>query len=392
MRLLIVTTHAIQYYAPLYRELSRRPGLELKVAYATDCGLRASFDRQFGMQVRYDRPLGDGYEYVVLPEHVGCESVPGPLGRRNWSVRLHVREADAVYLASFLSVTDLVAAASAAAAGKPIIYRSESTLLTPRGRMRDLARGLVMPMLFDRVAACLYIGRRNREYLRRFGVPEDRLFFSPYCVDNDFFVAEAARLAPRREELRASFGLVPGLPVALFSGKLIPKKQPLLLLEAFEKVQATVPSQLLVVGDGELRSEFEQAVVQRRIPRVTLTGFVNQSRIPEAYAAADLLVLPSNFEETWGLVMNEAMCFGLPVLASDLVGGAADLVTEGLTGRVFDHRSADSLAQVLGAMLGDAGGLVRMGVAARTRVAEYSIQRAADGIVAALDSVAGSWQ
>ncbi len=390
MRLLIVTTHAIQYYAPLYRELSRRPGLDIKVAYATDCGLRSSFDRQFGMRVLYDRPLGDGYEYVVLPEHVGCETVPGPLDRRNWSVWHHVREADAVYLASFLSVTDLVAAASATAGGKPILYRSESTLLTPRGRLRDLARGLVMPRLFSRVAAGLYIGQRNKEYLRRFGVPDERLFFSPYCVDNDFFLAEAERLAPRRTELRSSFGLTPDLPVALFSGKLISKKQPLLLLEAFEKIQAAVPSQLLVVGDGELRPEIERAIAQRRIPRVVLAGFINQSRIPEAYAAADLLVLPSNFEETWGLVMNEAMCFALPVLASDLVGGAADLVSESVTGRIFAHHSSGDLARVLGAMLRDREALSRMGAAARRRVADYSVLRAADGIVHALEFSVGS--
>ncbi len=389
MRLLVVATHAIQYFAPLYRELARRPGIELTVAYATDLGLRENFDVQFGRPIRWDVPLADGYHWVVMPEHPGVRSVPGPLGRRNWSVRRLVAEADAVLLSSFLSITDQIAAWTARALGRPILYRSESTLLTTRSRLRDMTRSLVLPRLFDMVSAAVYIGSQNRAYLRHFGVPDERLHFGPYAVDNDLFMRRARELAPGRTQLQRAFGLEPHLPVVLFSGKLIAKKQPLLLLEAFARLQDALPCQLLLVGDGELRPELERRVAQRRIPRVHPAGFLNQSRIAEAYAAADLLVLPSAFEETWGLVQNEAMCFGLPVVASDKVGGAYDLVREGETGAMFRFDDVVALTDALRRVLASEDRRRRMGAAARDLVGKYSIPASADGIVTAVEAAGG---
>jgi len=384
MRLLIVATHAVQYFAPLYRELARRPGLDLTVAFESDYGMTPSLDRQFGVQFQYDVPLTEGYRYLVLPEQAGTGRLHGRLSRRSWSVRHHVAQADAVLLASFLSVTELVAAASAWRRSIPVLYRCESTLLTPRPPWRDHLRHLVLPRLLGRVGAGLYIGQANQDYLRAFGVPEERLHFSPYCVDNAAFSARADALRPRRGELRRAFGLEADLPVVLFSGKLIPKKQPLLLLQAFERLQATCPSQLLVVGDGELRGAFEAAVADRRVPRVHLAGFLNQSRMPEAYAVADVLALPSSFEETWGLAVNEAMCFGVAAVVSDRVGCGADLVEDGVTGHRFRFNDAGALAEALRGTVADQVRCRTMGQAARERIGRYTIQAAADGILQGL--------
>jgi glycosyltransferase involved in cell wall biosynthesis len=389
-RLLVVQTHFIQYFAPLYRELARRPGIDLTVAYATDLGMREGFDVQFGQRVKWDVSLTDGYHWVVMPEHPGVDSVPGGLRRRNWSVRKLVAGADAVLLSSFLSVTDQVAAWTAWRRRKALLYRSESTLLPPRGGwLREAARTLLLRRLYAGVSAFVYVGEQARVQLRHYGVPEDRLHFGPYAVGNDLFTARARELAPHREALRARFGLEPAMPVILFSGKLIPKKQPLLLLEAFARLQLTLPSQLLIVGDGELRPELERRIAEARIPRVHLAGFFNQSRIGEGYVAADLLVLPSAYDETWGLVMNEAMCFGLPVVASDRVGGAIDLVREGETGATFRFDDVDGLVEAMRRVLAVEDLRRMMGDAARKRVGSYSIQASADGIVTALDAALG---
>lgn len=386
-RLLVVQTHFIQYFAPLYRELARRPGIDLTVAYATDLGLREGLDVQFGQRVKWDVSLTDGYYWVVMPEHPEVDSVPRGLRRRNWSVCKLVAGADAVLISSFLSVTDQIAAWTAWGRRKPLLYRSESTLLPPLGSWsRRAARAVALPLFYRGVSAAIYIGEQNKRQLRRFGVPEERLHFGPYAVDNDLFTFRARELAPQREALRARFGLKPELPVVLFAGKLIPKKQPLLLLEAFARLQATLPSQLLIVGDGELRPELERRIAEARVPRVHLAGFINQSRVGEGYAAADLLVLPSLREETWGLVMNEAMCFGLPVVASDRVGGALDLVREGETGLTFRFDDVDGLVGAMRRVLAVEERRRLMGDAARKLIDKYSIQASADGIVSALEA------
>ncbi len=383
-RLLVVQTHFIQYFAPLYRELARRPGIDLTVAYATDLGRREGFDAQFGQRVKWDVPLDEGYRWVVMPEHPGVQTVPSGWRRRNWSVRGLVAEADAVLISSFLSVTEQVAAWTAWRRGIPLLYRSESTLLPPRGgALREAGRALILRKLLRGASAGLYIGTKNREQLEHWGMPPDRLHFSPYSIDDALFTARAAALAAERDRLRASFDLEPGLPVILFAAKLIPKKQPLLLLEAFARLQESLPSQLLLVGDGELRPAVERRVAEARIPRVRLAGFLNQSRMPEAYAAADVLALPSSIE-TWGLVMNEAICFSLPIVASDRVGGAYDLVREGETGAMFRYDDVGELTAALGRVLASEAERRRMGAAARALVDRYSIRASADGISEAL--------
>jgi glycosyltransferase involved in cell wall biosynthesis len=383
-RLLVVQTHFIQYFAPLYRELARRPGIELTVAYCTDLGLREGMDVQFGRRVKWDISLEGGYSWVVMPEHPGVETVPRGFHRRNWSVRKLVAESDALLLYSFFSMTELVAAVTAWRRCKPLLYRSESTLLPPRGGLlRRAAREVVLPVFYQRVAAGVFAGEESRRQLLHYGLPADRLHFGPYAVDNDTFIARAEELVPQRAQLRAKLGLRPELPVILWVGKMIPLKQPLMLLEAFERLQATLPSQLLLVGDGELRGELERLIAERRVPRVYLTGFLNQSQVSEGYAAADVLVLPSS-TETWGLVMNEAMCFGVPVVASDRVGGARDLVRSGETGQTFRYDDSADLEATLRAVLSNEGRRQEMGRAALNLVRRYSLKATADGIEAGL--------
>jgi glycosyltransferase involved in cell wall biosynthesis len=269
---------------------------------------------------------------------------------------------------------------------KRLLYRSESTLLTPRPALRRAARSILLGPLFKRISGGLYIGNQNKAYLQHMGVPDAKLFFSPYAVENERFVSAAIALSPRRLALQSAFGLDSKLPVLLFSGKFIPKKQPFLLLKAYSLLRAHTPCQLLLVGDGPLRGSLEQYVLQAGLRDVHFAGFLNQSRISEAYAAADVLVLPSAFDETWGLVINEAMCFRLPVVASDRVGGVYNLVDDGVTGYRFRFDDLEDLHLALCRVLGSSAERARMGSNAFDRVSHYSIPAAADGIIAAIES------
>ena len=384
VRVAHLVSHPIQYFAPLYRELARRPELDLTVYFYSDATAGRFHDPEFGRSVEWDVPLLEGYKWKI------CSSARGrPLAQRffeppNWDI---VREVvsgayDVIWVNGYSQPTTWLAWAAARLRRKPVLVREEQTLLHPRSWPKRILKELALRALFRRSFG-LYIGEQNRRYFRRYGVAEERLFRTPYSVDNAFFAREAERLRPQREDLRRAFGIDDDSPVVLFSGKLIPKKQPLLLLEAFARVRARHACWLLFAGDGELRADLERRVAELRVPKVVVAGFLNQTELPRAYAAADIFVLPSRLHETWGLVVNEAMNFALPVIVSDKVGAGADLVRPGWNGYVFPHDDGAALAASLESLVADGERRSAFGARSAELVRKYRIEASADGVVRA---------
>jgi glycosyltransferase involved in cell wall biosynthesis len=381
VRVAHLVTHPIPYFAPLYRELARRQEIDLTVYFYSDASTRAvHLSEGFGHPIRWATRLLDGYRWRLLPSAAGAPIPEGILRRPNWDVAREVatRRYDVVWAHGYADATTWLVLWAARAAGSRLLIREEATLLEHRPLGKRVLKGVGLRALLSG-AGGLYIGEHNRRFLRRYGVPEERLFPARYCVDNDFLRGEAARLGPRRHELRRSFGINDGAPVVLFTGRLVAKKQPLMLLDAFARVRAQTPCWLLVAGDGPLRDEVER----RHLPGVRLAGFLDENELPRAYAAADLLVLPSGWDETWGLVVNEALNFALPVVVTDKVGCAADLVRDGWNGRVVSHRSAGDLAEAIGELVADGKQRRVFGERGRRLVEDYSLRACADGIVAA---------
>ena len=217
-----------------------------------------------------------------------------------------------------------------------------------------------------------------------------RLHFAPYSVDNRFFSRQAELLQGQRLQLRRRFGIIGEGPCILFAGKLIAKKQPQALLQAFQAVRAKYACTLLFAGEGELRPVLEAQVRDGKIPDVHFAGFLNQTEIGAAYACADIFVLPSLYAETWGLVVNEAMNFALPVVVSDAVGCADDLVRQRENGFVVSaSRFVTEGADAIAALVADAELRRAYGARSREMIAEWDVTRTADGIVAAALAVNG---
>ncbi|MBA3717020.1 MAG: glycosyltransferase family 4 protein [Actinobacteria bacterium] len=381
MRVAHLVSYPIHYQAPLYRELASRPGIDLTVYFYSDASVRGYRDREFGRDVRWDTPLLDGYRSRFLPSSVRSAE-QGPYGLApNWDVLREVLTGgyDALWIHGYAHSNSWLAAAAGPFRGSRILIREEQTLLHDRPHHKAALKELALRALFSRVYG-LYIGEQNRRYFLRYGMDEERLFPARYCVDNAYFRRRAEELGPRRDELRAGFGIDSDVPVILFAAKLIPKKAPLVLLEAFRRVRERVPCALLIVGEGELRPEIEAAAG----PDVHLAGFLNQSELPAAYVAADVFCLPSVWHETWGLVVNEALNFGLPVVVSDKVGCSADLVRDGWNGFVVPAGEPGPLAVALEKLVADADLRRAFGERGRELVGEYSIEACADGIMAAL--------
>ncbi|HYM15524.1 MAG TPA: glycosyltransferase family 4 protein [Dehalococcoidia bacterium] len=384
VRVAHLVSHPIPYFAPLYRELARRDEIDLTVYFYSDATVHSFRDAEFDREVAWDAPLLDGYRSRILPSATRTDIAGRFLKRPNWDIVRDIARCryDVVWLHGYAHLTTWLALVAARLTGARVLVRDEQTLLHARPLHRRALRELALRALYSQASA-LVIGRENRRHVRRYGVPQARAFPAPYCVDNDAFRRRAAELAPQRAELRARFGITDDAPVVLFAGKLIEKKQPLLLIEAFARLRARQPAWLLIVGDGPLRARAEALVRRLCVPGVRFPGFLNQSEMPAAYAAADVFVLPSKLHETWGLVVNEAMNFGLPVVVTDRVGCAEDLVRPGENGFVVPHRSAAALAAALAKLAADAPLRAAFGARSRQIVARYSIAAAADGIAAA---------
>jgi glycosyltransferase involved in cell wall biosynthesis len=259
------------------------------------------------------------------------------------------------------------------------MVRGDSHLATPRSAIKRLGKRLLYPWLLKQFDTVLYVGKRSRAYYEHYDYPAERLFFSPHCVDNAFFADRATPAVGN--ELRKRIGIAVSDRVLLFAGKLVPFKRPLDLVNAAaELCQRDRPVHILVAGAGELEGDLTRRSVERGVPLYHL-GFQNQSEMPAAYAAADVLVLPSDGRETWGLVVNEALACGRPVMVSDACGCAPDLVADGRAGAVFPMGDVCTLANGLEQLLERPPG--RDDIAAKAH--DYSLERAMDGLCEALD-------
>ena len=382
-RVAVLATHPIQYFAPVFRELARRPELDVTVFFCSDLGVGGRLDDEFGVTFDWDVPVLEGYRHRFL-SNLGRGPEPFNLLNPGIAGELLAGKFDALVIHGYTHLTEWLALAAARLARARIVLRSESNLLRARTRWQRTLKETPVRLFVGAAARAAYIGLHNRDYYLAYGMPRRKLVFAPYCVDNAFFQQQARHLRTRRKAVKAELGLPDDdRPVVLFCGKLAPVKQPALLLRAFLAVQQELPATLLFAGEGPLRGEIEQMAATRPDASVRITGFMNQSQIGRAYAAADLLVLPSA-SETWGLVVNEAMNFGIPCLVSDKVGCAHDLVQHGVNGYVFRAGDELDLAQQLRLMLSDGTRRKDMGRLAFETVQNWSVERCVDGLVVAL--------
>jgi glycosyltransferase involved in cell wall biosynthesis len=381
IRLTAVLTHPIQYYAPWFRHIALRcPGLDLSVLYATQPSPEqqgAGFETAF----QWDVPLTDGYRCRILRASRPADSVSSD---RFWGldvpeVDAAIRESrpDVVLLPGWHSVTLVRALWACRRAGIPVLYRGDTHLGTRPGGWRGLLWAGRTRFLLRRFSGWLAVGRRADAYLRHFGSPAERVWASPHAVDNEFFAAAARG---RRPVARAGFGLRDDEFTVLFAGKLEPKKRPLDVVRALDRLRPGAA--LLVAGSGPLESRLRDEAGRLGV-RVVWAGFLNQSEMPQAYAAADCLALPSDARDSWGLVVNEALATGLPCVVSDQVGCAPDLVIPGETGEVFPVGDAAALASALERVRGRLDAGRPFSAACVERVSAYSYGAATAGLEAA---------
>lgn len=365
MKLAVAASHPVQYQSPLYRHLAADAGCELKVFY----GYLPDAKRQgegFGVPFEWDVPLLDGHQWECFGAGQGTPRM-ATLTRR-FATAVRAFGPDVVLYTGWHHPSMVAALAAIPFLGLPAVLRCEANLAASRAGIGAAARFLTL-QAFAKFAA---IGQRNREFYLAHGISPERIGWCPYFCDAGRLGAQLAAAPPRCAGEATRF---------LFVGKLIDKKRPADLLHAAARTPGV---QLRFAGAGPLESPLRGLAEELGVD-ARFDGFLNQSEITAAYAAADCLVLPSDAGETWGVVVNEAMVCGLPVIVSDQVGCAPDLVIPGETGLVYPCGDIEALADCLRGLRDDAAARTAMGRRAQAHVGiNYSVEVAAEGLLACI--------
>jgi glycosyltransferase involved in cell wall biosynthesis len=367
--LVILTSHPIQYQAPLWRALADVGSVSFEVWFLTDHAVVPTYDREFGKSFAWDRNLLEGYNYRFLPVRSGwrMDRFRGVKVIDSWSKLFKERGVTRLWVQGWRFSEDWAAIFAARRAGIEVWMRAESNDLQPRSGAKAVLRRFLLKQLFARVDQFLCIGTANRRFYKSFGIDDARLLSSPYCVDNQWFADQAALIRKNRLQIRKDWGIPEDAFCVLFCGKFISKKRPMDLVLAARRVMENASGRkfhLLFVGSGLLGNQLREACrvvfdadsgsnvvvmptnspddcqpiendlanvdnlsTEFQKPSATFAGFLNQGEIVQSYIAADCLVLPSDSGETWGLVVNEAIASGIPCIVSDACGCAEDIST-----------------------------------------------------------------
>jgi glycosyltransferase involved in cell wall biosynthesis len=327
-KIAIITSHPIQYNAPLFALLAKDIDIELMVFYTWgEQSMGAKFDPDFGKTIEWDIPLLEGYAYTFVQntsKDLGSHHFKGII---NPSLNLEIENwgADAVWVWGWAFDSHLKAIRHFK--GKvPVWFRGDSTLLdeTKGFSLKKIARRIFLKWVYRHVDKAFYVGTHNKDYYKKHGLKESQLVYAPHAVDNNRFSDETGEKTMRALEWRKVLGFSESDFVILFAGKFEHKKNPSFILELSKQISS--PNvKFLMVGNGILEAELK--ALTRNDHRFVFLDFQNQSQMPIIYRVADFFVLPSlGPGETWGLAINEALASGTKVIASEYCGGAIDLI------------------------------------------------------------------
>ena len=387
IRLAIIVSHPIQYFAPWFRELAQVSGIESKVFYCCDWGITSYLDPGFNISLAWDIPLLEGYAYEFLPIarrprrlsfwEVDNPSLQAALGRF---------QPDVVIVFGYAHRTCWRVASWARRHHRPLLLFSDSnSLATPAWWKRSI-KDAVVRTFYSHVDGALFIGENNRVYHASYGISSDRLFPGAYPIERRRLLRAVPDRVAARVAQRQALGIPQDAFIMLFCGKYTARKRPLdVILAAQSLARKGLPIWALLVGEGEQRRRMETFCKREQVNNVVLTGFINQSAIPSYYAASDVIALTSSFE-AYGLVASEASVFGLPIVVSDRAGciGPQDTAQPGRNAIVFPCGDTMRLTQAVEQLYNDRN-LYRVMSAHSTRISKSQDELAAvQGIVSAV--------
>ena len=350
-KVVIMAPTPFYYQVPLFREMAANPDIDLMVYFFSEESLNG---RDIQIMYRADDRWGvaeellKGFKYKFLKNYSPKPSYLRPLyGLMNFGVIKEILNGkpDAVILMGWTNVSWWLSIITCWLLRIPFFYMTDANVQaeTLKSRIKLAPKRILMSkLLFKLASGFLCAGSSNRDLYSLYGVPDRKLVQFAYSWDYSSFLENADRLRAKKDDFKKELGIPLDKKIVLFCGRLALEKDVSLLLKAYRKVDAE-NKMLVLVGDGPLKESIEDYVEEHKIDPVRFLGFQDRSEISKYYAISDLLVLPSA-QETWGIVVSEALCCGLPVIISDQVGSGTDMVKHGQNGYIFPSGDDDSLA------------------------------------------------
>lgn len=380
---LLVASHPVQYAAPIYRQYALDPRVDITVAYCSMQGAELGRDHEFGRDLLWDIPLLDGYRWKSLRNISLRPKLSGFFGLVNPGLWSLIRKGDfeVVVCFGYSALSFWIAALAAKRFDRSLVWTNDApTLDRPHvGRLRRRVKRLVVRIIYRIADGALAPTTSSAKLFRELGIPEDRVFLSPFAMDVDRFDAG------RAVDWRATLGLSEEDFVVLFVGKLIARKRAADAILACSRVEGC---HLVLAGDGDQRDQLERLAADVAPNRVHFPGLVNQSDLPNLYASSDALVVCSDYDPG-PIVVMEAMSSGRPVVASSAIGAIGDVVRDGETGLVYRCGDVDQMTVKLEWLRVNEESRLAMGARARARMKQWGPDQNREAFVKACRALTG---
>lgn len=378
-KLAILSTHPIQYNAPLFKLLNERGNINIRVFYTWgEKVLEEKHDPGFGKSIQWDIPLLEGYEYVFVENLAKDPGSHHFKGIKNPDLITQIEKwgADSVLVYGWNFKSHLKVMRHFK--GKiPVFFRGDSNLIDRMDPLKKIIRKFFLKLVYRNVDSILYVGTNNLEYFQTMGLKSHQLIFAPHAVENQRFFPNENNIG-LANNLRNELGISLHKKVFLFAGKLELKKNCAFLIDVFKNIETT-NAHLIIVGNGDQKSKLELTATDRK--NIHFLDFQNQQMMPVIYQLADIFVLPSRGPgETWGLSINEAMASAKAVLVSDACGAAIDLVQNGINGFVFHTDNKNDLTEKMNKLLENDTDLKKMGDSSLKLITEWNYERDCNAI------------
>ena len=381
-RVALIASHVIQYQAPFFRLLAAEKDLDLEVIFCSTDGAKIYRDPEMQTTFRWDLDLLDGYRHRFLRNLGFGDGYARLINPGILPTLLRRRYDAAIFFLGWGTITSLLGIAACRMRGTPIFLYGDSSFPPPETGLMSRMRARMLRTIFRWTDRFLISGVLNADYYRHYGADARRFHTVPWAIDNARFEG-GSRFAPgEREAMRARFDIGDDDMAIVFSGKFLPRKDPMTLLRAIDSMQQRHRTAVIFLGNGELRGEMESFAKERNL-RVHFAGFVNQTDLPKHYAMSDVFVLPS-LDDPRATVVNEAMASGLPVIITDRCGPAGDIVQHGENGFVIKPRDVRALAEHLDALAADPELRTRMAQRSREIISIWDYAAGVRGVMNAL--------
>lgn len=375
----ILVTHPVQYLSVLFRELAKSS--DLTVYYCLNPDQRQQ-GNDFGVNFNWDVPLLQGYRYKFLNNISRNPDMHTYWGCDTPEIAEEIRDSrfDMFIIFGWYYKSAHQALAACRKQEVPVYARGDSTIMSNKFIVR-IFKKVFFRIFLNKFDGFLAPGRKFREYLRFYGVGEDKIIFCPHFVDNHFFKNMAFQSRQNRDLLRREFGIEPDDFVFLFCGKLIKRKSPLDMLKALAVLKSKgIDAKAIIAGDGVLRNMLQRYAQEKEL-NVSFLGFRNQSQLPQIYALSDCLVLPSTWSETWGLVVNEAFACAVPAIVSSRAGCVRDMIEEGATGYSYKYADIRALSGCMARLISDYKNKVNFSAEIERKLKTYCVEEAVSSIM-----------